>query len=642
MALYHKVLNEDDQYNSWQTFIDNIKQEEINFYQDLIDKYNKELNLNIGKYKNSTDSGAVFNFYRSLDNSITGDYDVHDFSRMINDRGRQEQERRLNNLINNHVDKLYKSVKKQVGEILSIEQIGENDYTVDGKKATCNLNVSRIKLSSNKNSIIKTRFKIDNVQEKPEEPEVEEDNEYIKKWKEQELEGFIEFNNEFWKTYNELTAKLREAKDKLDKAISDYVKENNKYPSSTRVKNSLYHDVIYDDANIEKLNSNYKKCADDRINYSKGRSFFLQYGDTDNFIPMCKKQINAHFKDLQNRVEQYIGKIIKIKSLGGNDYSFEGEDGTCDIEVILAGGYNIQRLHTRWIVINKHLYNNTNEGVIINLKNLNIKKLNEARLGQLEQKTRKQTPTLADRADFVKTDYIGISKFGIYNFRTSSQTSPGNYWYQTLEIPDLGSKLQDEDITPELIGNLVEQDDIKIYCDCPAFLYWAFKYMAYTRDYGSEPETRAPKLNNVRLQGALCKHLLSMVDLLKSGELYEQMASDANNWMKYMAGEQYGNFHKARLMGDAKRKKNRINYETYDSYMNDYFASKAGVNKFLDDEDIKGSLKAEIERTAKTDPNMSLDDFISEEFGVDGVEGLAQELQIDVDYVRNYFKEIGF
>ena len=166
--------------------------------------------------------------------------------------------------------------------------------------------------------------------------------------------------------------------------------------------------------------------------------------------------------------------------------------------------------------------------------------------------------------------------------------------------------------------------------------------MAYTRDYGSEPETRAPKLNNVRLKGALCKHLLNVVDLIQSGSLYEQMAKDCDNWMKYQSGAAYKNFHKARLMGDALRKKNRINYEKYDSYLNDYFASKAGINKFLDDEDIKNSLKAEIERTAKTDPSMTLDDFIKEEFGVDGIQGLANELQIDVDYVKQYFENIGF
>lgn len=92
--------------------------------------------------------------------------------------------------------------------------------------------------------------------------------------------------------------------------------------------------------------------------------------------------------------------------------------------------------------------------------------LNEARIRELQSKTRSQTPKLADRADLVNTDYIGISKFGIFNFRTSSQTHPGNYWYQTLEVPNLSSKLQDEDITPDLIRYLVEQDDIKIYCDC--------------------------------------------------------------------------------------------------------------------------------------------------------------------------------
>ena len=59
-------------------------------------------------------------------------------------------------------------------------------------------------------------------------------------------------------------------------------------------------------------------------------------------------------------------------------------------------------------------------------------------------------------------------------------------------------------------------------------------------------------------------------------------------------------------------------------------------------EDIKGSLKAEIDRTAKSDPSMTLDDFISDEFSVDGIDGLAKELQIDKDYVKQYFKDLGW
>lgn len=278
--------------------------------------------------------------------------------------------------------------------------------------------------------------------------------------------------------------------------------------------------------------------------------------------------------------------------------------------------------------------------LILNLANKGI--LTEARMNQLQYKTRSQTPKLADRADFVNTDYIGISKNGIFNFRTTSQSRPGKYWYQTIEIPNLSEKLLDEEITPDFIRTLMEQDDIKVYCNCEAFLYWSLKYMAHTRDYGIEPEDRAPQRNNVRLQGALCKHLLSVTDLIKSGSLYEQMSQDAYNWMRYQNGDTYKNFNKARLMGDAYKKKNSVDYETADSYMNDYIASQHDKNKWLDDEDIKGSLKAEIERTAKTDPSMTLDDFIREEFGVDGIKGLAQELQISEDYVERYFKNLGF
>ena len=337
--------------------------------------------------------------------------------------------------------------------------------------------------------------------------------------------------------------------------------------------------------------------------------------------------------DITNALNYY-GKDILLKVFGQNKNHFVEPYNYDTFENLLNTG---KKYCKGTIDIN---IKSVNEGLILNLSNFQI--LTEARIQQLRDKTRSQTPKLADRADFLKTDYIGISKFGIFNFRTTSQTNPGKYWYQTIEVPNLAEKLLDEDITPELIRSLLEQDDIKLYCDDPSFLYWSFKYMAYTRNYGIEPEDRAPQRNNVRLKGALCKHLLSVTDLIKSGVLYEQMAKDAKNWMLYKNGEVYKNFNKARMMGDAIRKKNRINWENYDSYMNDYFASKAGMNKFLDDKDIKGSLKAEIERTAKTDPSMTLDDFISEEFGVDGIKGLAQELQIDEDYVKNYFKELGF
>lgn len=273
----------------------------------------------------------------------------------------------------------------------------------------------------------------------------------------------------------------------------------------------------------------------------------------------------------------------------------------------------------------------------------NNKILLEAKLYQLETKTRQQTPKLADRADFVTTTYIGISKFGIFNFKTTSQSSPGNVWYQTIEVKDMANLFDENDtITASDIQRMFQTQDIRLFCDDPSFLYWSFKYMAHTRDYGLEPETRAPQQNNVRLKGALCKHLLSVVDLIKSGELYEQMAKDVYNWLRYNRGDTYKSFNKGRLMHQAKTKENKIDWETADSYMNDYIASQAGKNKFLDDKDIKGSLEQEIDRINKANTQMTLDEFIEEEFGEKGVDGLAKELGIDPNYVKNYFEELGW
>lgn len=65
---------------------------------------------------------------------------------------------------------------------------------------------------------------------------------------------------------------------------------------------------------------------------------------------IIKFGVDEHFKNLQSRVEKKIGKIIEIQNVNGNTYAFKGELDSCFIEVILAGGYNVQRLHTRWII----------------------------------------------------------------------------------------------------------------------------------------------------------------------------------------------------------------------------------------------------------------------------------------------------
>ena len=69
-------------------------------------------------------------------------------------------------------------------------------------------------------------------------------------------------------------------------------------------------------------------------------------------VQVFKKNIDRHFEVLQGKVEKKIGKIINIRDLSGSgyDYQFIGEEGNCVIRLVLAGGYNIQIAHTRWII----------------------------------------------------------------------------------------------------------------------------------------------------------------------------------------------------------------------------------------------------------------------------------------------------
>lgn len=89
--------------------------------------------------------------------------------------------------------------------------------------------------------------------------------------------------------------------------------------------------------------------------YSNTYFYSLTYhGDqSEEFIKkVIQISVDQHFIKLQNKVEKEIGTILTIQS-SGNYYKFTGEKGSCDIDVILAGGYNIQKLHTRWL-IKKH------------------------------------------------------------------------------------------------------------------------------------------------------------------------------------------------------------------------------------------------------------------------------------------------
>lgn len=65
-----------------------------------------------------------------------------------------------------------------------------------------------------------------------------------------------------------------------------------------------------------------------------------------------------------------------------------------------------------------------------------------------------------------------------------------------MSIPDLKKILQTE--------------DVKVFCYCPAFLYRGYKYINFRNGSGLEPEGRPPYKNNPNKAGMLCKHILAV------------------------------------------------------------------------------------------------------------------------------------
>lgn len=322
-------------------FLNDIKIEEINMYEDLVNKYHA-LNSRRAEFEPKGDSDQEFEKWRSFIkslNDICEDYDVHDYSRLILSDGEQKYKERLEKDINNHIDKLSKNIKKAVGNVNSINESANNVFDVSGDKATCKIIKTPIKFSSSKN-VVKTRLKIIDVVVNPEEQkEVREDNEYIKKWKADELDGFIKSNKQFWLEYEEVYSNYNSLKDKYRKAI--------------------------DSGEPKEVLQDFKeqvRTADNKMMRLRDKnSFFYNFGHSSDFENKCKKIIDKHFEELQAKVENKIGQIERIYPTGSNgyDYHFEGTLGSCDVEVILAGGYNIQRLHTRWIVKNIHILKET-------------------------------------------------------------------------------------------------------------------------------------------------------------------------------------------------------------------------------------------------------------------------------------------
>lgn len=210
--------------------------------------------------------------------------------------------------------------------------------------------------------------------------------------------------------------------------------------------------------------------------------------------------------------------------------------------------------------------------------------LAEASMSKLKRDTLTQDPTRAKKSKHVQSKYIGISKYGVLNFETTSETYSGVKWYQEVHFPSLSGFMniieQGDEIEAVDIQKAMKSDNIKVSCDDPSFLYWAWKYKAWRDVYGLEKETRAPKRNNTQLQGALCKHLYSVIELLGQKRIIDLITRDMNEFCKRKLNKSNKGYQDSPEMLNKDLKADQYDYNIEDVYK--ALLSQENFNKWME------------------------------------------------------------
>ena len=171
------------------------------------------------------------------------------------------------------------------------------------------------------------------------------------------------------------------------------------------------------------------------------------------------------------------------------------------------------------------------------------KQLNEMKLSQIKQKSKNQDPERINRSRKVKSTYLGMSKFGILNFKTTSQSRNGHH-YQTIEFKDM-KPFEDivkagKEIMPMDVKKQLQEQDVNVWCTDESFAFWAWAHQAYKNDFlymddripNLKKAIQAPKVNNVRLNGGACKHIISVIDYCTRPFVLLAISDDMNKYLE--------------------------------------------------------------------------------------------------------------
>ena len=264
---------------------------------------------------------------------------------------------------------------------------------------------------------------------------------------------------------------------------------------------------------------------------------------TSNAIEIDTSMTN-HDKQLkeENKIPKKYSKYVKCMYLAG--------DGTYMIE--LKDNYETDYGTTYIQGSNKKEAVEELELFIEAQEKLTESVLTEMKLSQIKQKSKNQDPERINRSRKVKSTYLGMSKFGILNFKTTSQSRNGHH-YQTIEFKDM-KPFEDivkagKEIMPLDVKAQLQNQDVNVWCTDESFAFWAWAHQAYKNDFlymddripNLKKAIQAPKVNNVRLNGGACKHILSVIDYVMKPFVLLAISEDMN---KFLAGNKEDKFSK--------------------------------------------------------------------------------------------------
>lgn len=110
-------------------------------------------------------------------------------------------------------------------------------------------------------------------------------------------------------------------------------------------------------------------------------------------------------------------------------------------------------------------------------------------------------------------------KGNVVSTQTTSGTTKGKFWIQTLQLTSLRKQLDrvrsgNTSLLKALRAAVLE-GDIKVHCNCPAQKWWGWAYISTELGYKYGRKQRIfPKIRNPRLRGTVCKHLINVLKTL--------------------------------------------------------------------------------------------------------------------------------